>query len=116
MSCETCKGHADPVKNAAEAGRLMADMVQAYDRQNRRLWVAVLALAAALLVSAGCMIWAVTNAQKIANEAMLNALNSVAEIGVTQETNTVTQDTGEGDGNAVYQAGEYATYDEGSGE
>ena len=116
MSCETCKGHADPVKDAAEAGRLMADMVQAYDRQNRRLWVAVLALAAALLVSAGCMIWAVTNAQKIANEAMLNALNSVAAIGVTQETNTVTQDTGEGDGNAAYQAGEYATYDEGSGE
>lgn len=88
MSCETCKGHADPVKDAAEAGRLMADMVQAYDRQNRRLWVAVLALAAALLVSAGCMIWAVTNAQKIANEAMLNALNSVSEIGVTEETTT----------------------------
>ena len=88
MSCETCKGHADPVKDAAEAGRLMADMVQAYDRQNRRLWVAILALAAALLVSAGCMIWAVTNAQKIANEAMINALNSVAEIGVTQETTT----------------------------
>lgn len=88
MSCENCNGHSDPVAQAAEAGRIMGDMVQAYDRQNRRLWVAVLALTAALLVSAGCMIWAVTNAQKIANEAMLNALNSVAEIGVTQETTT----------------------------
>lgn len=97
MSCETCKGHTDPVKDAAEAGRLMADMVQAYDRQNRRLWVAVLTLAAALLVSAGCMIWAVTNAQKIANEAMLNALNSVAEIGVTQDTTTTTTQTVDGD-------------------
>lgn len=97
MGCETCKGHTDPVKDAAEAGRLMADMVQAYDRQNRRLWVAVLALAAALLVSAGCMIWAVNNAQKIANEAMLNALNSVSEIGVTQETTTTTTQTVDGD-------------------
>lgn len=115
MACENCKTK-DPVEEAAKTGRLMADMVQAYDRQNRRLWVAVLALAAALLVSAGCMIWAVTNAQKIANEAMLNALNSVAEIGVTQDTTTttVTQDTGEGSGNNVYQSGENAANDEGS--
>ena len=88
MSCDNRKGHSDPVTQAAETGRVMSDMMQKYDAQNRRLWVAVLALAAALLVSAGCMIWAVTNAQKIANEAMLNALNSVAEIGVTQETTT----------------------------
>lgn len=36
------------------------------------------------------MVWAVTNAQRIANEAMLNALNSVAEIGMTEETTTTT--------------------------
>lgn len=112
MSCETCKGHTDPVKDAAEAGRLMADMVQSYDRQNRRLWVAVLALAAALLVSAGCMIWAVTNAQKIANEAMLNALNSVAEIGVTQETTTTTQ-TVDGD-SATINNGDWEQYNDSS--
>lgn len=47
---------------------------------------------------------------------MLNALNSVAEIGVITEETTVTQDTGEGSGNNVYQAGEYATYDEGDSE
>lgn len=41
--------------------------------------------------------WAVTNAQRIANEAMLNALNSVAEIGVTEETTTTTTQEIEGD-------------------
>lgn len=117
MSCETCRSReAEDIAGATKESRLMADMVQAYDRQNRRLWVAVLALAGTLVITAGCMVWAVTNAQRIANEAMLNALNSVAEIGVTTEETTVTQDTGEGSGNNVYQAGEYATYDEGDSE
>lgn len=101
------------VQKATESARLMSDMVQTYDRQNRRLWIAVLSLAAALMVTAGCMIWTVCNAQRLANEAMLNALNTVAEMEVTSETTTVNQDTGEGGGNAVYQAGEYATYEEG---
>lgn len=91
MACETCKNHeAEYIAEATKESRLMGDMVQAYDRQNRRLWVAVLALAGTLVITAGCMVWAVTNAQRIANEAMLNALNSVAEIGVTEETTTTT--------------------------
>lgn len=118
MGCESCRNHeAEDIAGATKEARLMSDMVQAYDRQNRRLWVAVLALAGTLVITAGCMVWAVTNAQRIANEAMLNALNSVAEIGVTEETTTtVTQDTGEGSGNNVYQAGEYAEYAEGNSE
>lgn len=104
MSCATCKNReSEAIDGATKEARLMSDMVQAYDRQNRRLWVAVLALAGSLVITAGCMVWAVTNAQRIANEAMLNALNSVAEIGVTEETTTTTttvnQDTGEGSGN-----------------
>lgn len=91
MSCETCRNReAEDIAGATKESRLMADMVQAYDRQNRRLWVAVLTLAGSLVITAGCMVWAVTNAQRIANEAMLNALNSVAEIGVTEETITTT--------------------------
>lgn len=107
----------EAVNEAVKVSRLMSDMVKAYDRQNRRLWVAVLALSGSLVITAGCMVWAVLNAQNLANEAMLNALNSVAEIGVTEETTTtVTQDTGEGSGNNVYQAGEYAEYAEGDSE
>ena len=87
MSCETCKNReSETIDGATKEARLMSDMVQAYDRQNRRLWVAVLALAGTLVITAGCMVWAVTNAQRIANEAMLNALNSVAEIGVTEDS------------------------------
>ena len=87
MSCATCKNHeAEYIAEATKGSRLMGDMVQAYDRQNRRLWVAVLALAGSLVITAGCMVWAVLNAQNLANEAMLNALNSVAEIGVTEDS------------------------------
>lgn len=87
----------DVLEKATESARLMSDMVQAYDRQNRRLWVAVLALAASVIIMAGCMVWAVQNAQKLANEAVWNALNQVAEIGVTQETTTTTTQSVEGD-------------------
>lgn len=120
-------------KNVTEeikAIRIVSDMTQAYDRHLKRMWAAVISLAACVVVMACCMVWAVSNAQTIANEAVqnaivqsqktmndavLSALEAVAEIGVTQETmtTTVTQDTGEGEGNNVYQAGEYATYEEG---
>lgn len=118
MNEKVTKLQNDVLEKATESARLMSDMVQAYDRQNRRLWVAVLALAACLVVTAGCMIWAVQNAQRVANEAVMNALETVAEMEVTSETTTTTvnQDTGEGQGNNVYQAGEYATYDEGGAE
>ena len=87
MSCETCKNReSETIDGATKEARLMSDMVQAYDRQNRRLWVAVLALAGTLVITAGCMVWAVLNAQNLANEAMLNALNSVAEIGATEDS------------------------------
>lgn len=114
MSCEACKSD---VGEVAKSARLMSDMVQTYDRQNRRLWCAVLALAGSVLIMGLCMIWAVSNAQKLANEAVLNALNSGADIGVTHETTAtteVTQDTGEGDGNNVYLQ-ENGTYNEGGG-
>ena len=42
------------------------------------------------------------------------AFASGLEITTTAEETTVSQDTGVGDGNNVYQAGEYADYTEGS--
>ena len=114
MSCETCKGHSD-LTEETKAVKRASEITQVYDRQNRRLWIAIIVLAASMVVMAGCMVWAVTNAQRLANDAMWEALNTVAEMEVVSETTTTTvnQDTGEGGGNAVYQAGEYATYDEG---
>lgn len=115
MACNCDEKHS--VERAASDARLMADIVQKYENQNNRLFAVLLASVCSLLVLAGCMVWAIINAQTIANDALLNALNTVAEIGVTEETTTtttITQDTGEGSGNNVYQAGENAVYEEGS--
>ena len=74
---------------------------------------AVIALAFGFFIMVGCCIWAVVNAQTIANNAMLDALMAVSEMEVTSTTTTsVTQDTGEGTGNNVYLDGDSTTYNE----
>lgn len=113
MSCENCKKTDRDIGETAKVGRVMTDMMERYDRQNKRLWVVVILLSSFLLLSAGCLVFSVQNAQKMMNEAVLEALYAVSEIEAVTETTTVTQDTGEGGGNAIYQSGEYATYDEG---
>lgn len=118
MSCESCKSHTD-ITEETKAVKRASEITQVYDRQNRRLWIAIMALAASMVIMAGCMIWAVTNAQQLANDAMWNALNTVAEMEVISETTTTTtevyQDTGEGSGNNVYLDGDSTTYNEGGG-
>ena len=74
---------------------------------------AVIALAFGFFIMVGCCIWAVVNAQTIANNAMLDALMAVSEMEVTSTTTTtVAQDTGEGTGNNVYLDGDSTTYNE----
>ena len=74
---------------------------------------AVIALAFGFFIMVGCCIWAVVNAQTIANNAMLDALMAVSEMEVTSTTTTtVTQDTGDGTGNNVYLDGDSTTYNE----
>lgn len=46
---------------------------------------------------------------------VLAALSAGVVVETTTTETTITQDTGEGDGNNVYQAGEYATYSETGG-
>lgn len=111
MSCETCKNKSENLTEETKAIRGASEMAQRY----KLLCGAVVALVIGFVVMTGCMVYAVTNAQRIANEAVLEALYAVSEIETTTETTTVTQDTGDGSGNNVYQAGEYATYDEGGG-
>lgn len=86
-----------------------AEVAQKY----RILCRAVIALAFGFFIMVGCCIWAVVNAQTIANNAMLDALMAVSEMEVTSTTTTtVTQDTGEGTGNNVYLDGDSTTYNE----
>lgn len=44
------------VQRAVEISRLTADMMQYQERENKRLWCAVMALCAAVIVMAGCMV------------------------------------------------------------
>ena len=52
---------------------------------------AVIALAFGFFVMVGCCIWAVVNAQTIANDAVLQALKTVGEMEVVHEESTTTQ-------------------------
>lgn len=131
MNCESCKGHTPDLDEATAAVKKASEITQVYDRQNRRLWIVVIVLAGCMMVMAGCMVWQTMHLQRIVtesiqksqdafNEAMLEALNTVAEMEVISETTTTTtteviQDTGEGSGNNVYLDGDGTTYNEGGG-
>ena len=105
MACD-CK---HDVVDETTAIRAAAEVAQKY----KLLVRAVIALAFGFFVMVGCCIWAVVNAQTIANNAMLDALMAVSEMEVTSTTTTtVTQDTGEGTGNNVYLDGDSTTYNE----
>lgn len=98
------------VEQSAAVSRMMADVLQQHERENKWLWTAVIVLALAFCVMAGCMVWTVQNAQRVANEAMLNALNTVAEMEVTQETTTQTV---EGDSATISNYNDTAVHNEG---
>lgn len=91
MSCQNCKSKDTSLAEETEAIRGASEMAQRY----KLLCRAVIALVVGFVVMAGCMVWTVTNAQQIANDAILNALYTVSEMEVTTET-TTTQ-TVEGD-------------------
>ena len=109
MACNCGEKHS--IDQAASDARLMADMVQKYERQNNRILAVLMASVCSLLVLAGCMVWAIINAQTIANDALLNALNTVAEIGVTEETTTTTTQTVEGD-SAIINNADFEQYND----
>lgn len=117
MNCENCKKDHESVKLSAETARVVADMTAKQDRTMKivlSLWVAT------VVIMAAALIWTVSNVQRVANEAVLTALETVAEMEVSTETITtttteITQDTGEGNGNNVYLDGDNTTYNEGGG-
>ena len=82
-----------------------AEVAQKY----RILCRAVIALAFGFFVMAGCCIWAVVNAQTIANDAVLQALKTVGEMEVSHEE-TTTQSV-EGD-SAIINNAEFEQYND----
>ena len=114
---ENLERERNAVKSAVEIARLMGDQMKQHERENKRLWAALVASIVALLIMAGVMVYGIINAQHMMNDAVLNALNTVTDMEVVSETTTtVTQDSGEGEGNNVYQAGESADYYESGAE
>lgn len=69
-------------------------------KQNKRLFIAVVTLASIVVAMVVCFfIW-------------LTRVEFTSSV-MTTETTTITQDTGEGSGNNIYQSGEHATYNDG---
>lgn len=83
MACD-CK---HDVVDETTAIRAAAEVAQKY----RILVRAVIALAFGFFIMVGCCIWAVVNAQTIANDAVLQALKTVGETEVVHEESTTTQ-------------------------
>lgn len=105
MGCDKCDKNST-LTEEAKAVRGAAEMAQRYKLLSR----AVMALVLGFVVMAGCMVWAVTNAQRIANEAVLEALYAMADMEVTTETTTTTQ-TVEGD-SATINNGDWDQYND----
>lgn len=81
------------LKDTVKEVRVMADFKD-YKRLNSRgLLIIAISAIAAVVIMAGVMVYGIFNAQRMMNEAALNALNTVAEIGITAETTTTTTTT-----------------------
>lgn len=101
MACD-CK---HDVVDETTAIRAAAEVAQKY----KLLVRAVIALAFGFFIMAGCCIWAVVNAQTIANDAVLQALKTVGEMEVSHEE-TTTQSV-EGD-SAIINNAEFEQYND----
>ena len=102
MACDNCK---HDVVDETTAIRAAAEVAQKY----KLLVRAVIALAFGFFVMVGCCIWAVVNAQTIANDAVLQALKTVGEMEVVHEE-TTTQSV-EGD-SAIINNAEFEQYND----
>lgn len=85
------------LEEAQALNRIILDLLTQKKKEHTRLWIIILALIFVNLLEVGLFVW----------------YESQFEITETTTTTTVEQDTGEGSGNNVYQAGEHAQYQEG---
>lgn len=106
----TLENEKESIKYAAALARAQADAVERQNKENRNLYRIIIAQFVFIAIMLCCIVWVVSNAQKVANEAVKTALDSVAEIGVTQEeTTTTTTQTVEGD-SATINNGDWEEY------
>lgn len=94
----TLENEKESIKYATALARAQADAVERQNKENRNLYRIIIAQFVIIAIMLCCMVWAIVNAQKVANEAVKTALDSVAKIGVTQEETTTTTTTQTVDG------------------
>lgn len=99
----------EQLSHAVETNTIIANALQTYSRENKRLWCVVAVLLAIVVFLGGCIAYqsanmdkavseALAEAQETFNQGMIEALNTVAEMEVTHETTTTTTtQTVEGD-------------------
>lgn len=71
------------IEQATAISRLMADVLQRHDSENKRLWIAVIVSICVNVIMAFCMVFYATNMQKSMNDAVYQALSSVGEVTTT---------------------------------
>lgn len=81
------------LQRSVEMSRLMADVLEHHERENKRLWKALIACIIVLAMMACCMVYGITHAQEIVDDALWKALNSVGEVTVTETTQSVEGDS-----------------------
>ncbi len=111
---ESVESELKAIKESTAMSRIIADMAEKADRNNKRLLISNIVQSVIIVVLICALLFVAINGQKSLDEAVWKSLNAAGE--VTTTTTTVEQDTGEGGGNAVYQAGEHATYTESGAE
>lgn len=81
------------LEHSVEVSRLLSDLLEYHERENKRLWKALIACIVVLAMMACCMVYGITHAQEIVDDALWKALNSVGEVTVTETTQSVEGDS-----------------------
>ena len=84
-------------ENSEALNKIVLDLLEQKRKEHFRLWIVILALVFVNLVEAAIFVW---------YESQMEYEET------TTTTTTVEQDTGEGNGNNIYQSGEHANYNE----
>ena len=99
MHEETTSNH-QTLEESMALNKIVLDLLAQKKKEHLRLWIVILVLLFINLLEVGLFIWYESQFEEVAGTT------------TTTTTTTVEQDTGEGNGNNIYQAGEYANYNE----
>lgn len=102
MDKEKCldeiKADEEALDESLALNRLAFRLLDDQSKSIKRFWIALIVSILVNIIIVGAFLW------------------YESQWGYTTETTTITQDTGEGYGNNVYQSGEHAVYDESGGD